>query len=204
MQWSRGAEFSVMAKHGKHDKAYVGRGAVQRFVWRSVAKASSTPGRKAPSSGFDSEADELGWTMIELNLSVLLKHRLSNKFNLQRQRAIDYLRNDALNFLCKCSSQTVSKTEYVHLWLWHNRPWNIHIIPNRLLAGLVMDATKRKIQEKLTFQSSIRTSISKWATEAITDSASAGHKFLKGSVATLGYISDNTGITTDPQAIMAI
>ena len=67
-----------------------------------------------------------------------------------------------------------------------------------------MDATKRKIQEKLTFQSSIRTSISKWATEAITDSASAGHKFLKGSVATLGYISDNTGITTDPQAIMAI
>ena len=169
-----------------------------------MLRRESTPGREAPSSGFDSEADELGWTMMELNLSVLLKHRLSNKFNLQRQRAIDVLRNDALNFLCKFSTQTVSKTEYVHFWLWQNRLWNVHIIPNRLLAGLVMDATKRNNQEKLTFQSSIRTSILKWATEAITVSASAGHKFLKGSVAPLDYISDNIGITTDPQAIMAI
>ena len=183
MKWSGSAESSLMVKHLKHDKAYAGRGAVQRFVWRAVAKASSTPGRKVPSSGLDSETDELGWTMIELYLSVLLKHRLSNKFSIQRQRAIDYLRDDALKFLCKCSSQTLSNTEYIHLWLWHNRLWDIHIIPNRILAGLVMDATKRKNQEKLTFQSSIRASISKWATKALTGSASAGHKFLKGSVA---------------------
>ena len=204
MKWSVSAESSLMIKHAKHDKAYTGRGAVQRFVWRAVAKASSTPGRKAPSSGLDSEADELGWTMIELYLSVLLKHRLNNRFNIQRQRAIDYLRDDALKFICKLSSQTLSKTEYVHLWQWHHRLWNLHVIPDRLLAGLVMDATKRKNQEKLTFQSSIRASISKWATKAITGSASAGHKFLKGNVAPLDYINDNTGITTEPQAIMAI
>ena len=89
----------------------------------------------------DVPVDELGWTMIELHLSVLLRMRLNGTYNIHRQRALNYITTDAVQFLRQLSANTVSFTEFIQFLGWHRRLVNIHAISNQILAGLVMDAT---------------------------------------------------------------
>ena len=144
MAWSAKSEKDIMDAENKHQKAYVGRGAPQRFVTHAIVRASGTPDRKRPPTGHDIPADELGWTMIELNLSALLCQRLRGQFNRQRHRAIEYLQNDAVQFINNSATSTTSTTEYFQLWMWHHLLLSICLVSNQQLAMMVMNATKKR------------------------------------------------------------
>ena len=49
----------------------------------------------------------------------------------------------------------------------------------------------------------VKGAVTKWATQALVGSAKMGHKFLKGQTKAIDYIHDASGITTEPQLIMA-
>ena len=193
-----------MKKKGKSQKAYVGRGAPQRFVKHSIVKATGTVDRKPPFTGYEIPLDELGWTMVELNLSVLRRQRLKRQYNKQRHNAIVYLQGEAVQFIKNCSAATTSLTEQAQLAAWYINFMNINLIENAHLAKLVMDAAKLKNQERHSHFMRVRSNVSKWAIKALTGSAKAGHKYLKETSKPLDYIASATGIVTEPRAIMSI
>ena len=90
----------------------------------------------------DIPVDEMGWTMLEFHLSAILRMRRDGTFNIRRQQALHYIKNEAIQFLCKISPVNVSITEFTQLFIWHQRLLTIHVITDQILAGLVMDATK--------------------------------------------------------------
>ena len=63
---------------------------------------------------------------------------------------------------------------------------------------MVMDATKRKNQEKHAYFSKIGNEVSRWATKALTGAAKAGHRFLRETTKVSDYIVEASGFVAEP------